>query len=512
MRMMHVLAEEWRLGVLMLLSVYIAYKLYIYNRLRHLKGPFGVGFTNFLQGRQLCGIGSFSWYEDVAEKHGPISRIGPNILLVSDPQIWARVTSRAGYRKPNWWYRSARIVYGQDSVFTETNTEKHEHRRRQAAPGYYGKTNYQLEQSIDANISKLIDLVRSKYLSTTGQVIPMDAAEKIHFLTLDISSILGLGRSFGMLSANKDMYNYGENTEKGLLTAAAFMALGLGWIPRVPIIGPLIVPKAGEPRGFGLVLAAVFEIVDERLSLPKEKQVAGPDMLSNWISQGLSYENLRTESANQIIAGADTTASTLRSVLLHIMTNPCVYKKLQAEIDETVSSEKLSPVSGSEVIAFSVARKLPYLQAVIKEVMRVWPIAVSFTPRVTPAQGDTFIVDGKPVRIPGGVDIGIGIQAILHNKDIFGHDAKFFRPERWLEQSDEKRLELMTKTSDLVWGQGTWQCLGKQVVYIEMSKTIFELFRHFDWALLKPSEAPWRVTSPFGLCFINDMWVQVTSR
>ncbi|KAK0649868.1 cytochrome P450 [Cercophora newfieldiana] len=511
MTMLRTVSDEWRALLAALFLVFLAHKLYVYKHIRHFKGPFGVGFTTLFQGRQLCGIGSFSWYEDVAEKYGPVARIGPNILLVSDPEIWAKVTSKAGYKKTDWWYHSARVEYGRDNVFTQTDTEKHERRRRQVAPGYYGKENYELEQSIDKNILNFIDLVRSKYLSTDEKTTPMDVAEKFHFLTIDISSTMGLGRSFGMLTADKDILDFGSASEKGLLVGAAFMAAGLGWIARTPILGPMVVAQPGEPRGYGSILGAVFNAVDERLRLPKEKQVDGPDMLSSWIRQGLTPDDLRTESAEQIIAGADTTASALRTILLFTITNPRVYKKLQGEIDGAVARGAVSMPAGA-IVSSSVARKLPYLQAVIRETMRIWPIAVTFTPRTAPPEGDTFIVNGKPVTIPGGVDVGVAVQAILHSKAIFGDDAKFFRPERWLGQHSEEHLELMTRTSDLLWGQGSWQCLGKQVAYLEISKTIFELLRNFDWALLRPDEKPWRVTSPFGLCFTNDMWVQVTAR
>lgn len=66
-----------------------------------------------------------------------------------------------------------------------------------------------------------------------------------------------------------------------------------------------------------------------------------------------------------IIAGGESTASAIRSILVHIMTTPRVYIKLKAEIkaaldDGTVSSP----------IQMDQALKLPYLQAVIYEGLR----------------------------------------------------------------------------------------------------------------------------------------------
>jgi len=105
MRLSQTLCEDWGVLLAVLLVAYLSHKLYVYSRLQYFKWPWGVGFTLLLQGKQLCGLGSFSWYEDVAEKYGPIALIGPNILLVSDPDILARIPSRAGYKKTDWWYK-----------------------------------------------------------------------------------------------------------------------------------------------------------------------------------------------------------------------------------------------------------------------------------------------------------------------------------------------------------------------------------------------------------------------
>jgi len=61
----------------------------------------------------------------------------------------------------------------------------------------------------------------------------------------------------------------------------------------VPVIGPLLIPKPGEKRGYGPVLGSVFGIVDERWALPVEKRRQGSDMLGEWIRQGLTHQDLR---------------------------------------------------------------------------------------------------------------------------------------------------------------------------------------------------------------------------
>lgn len=93
-------------------------------------------------------------------------------------------------------------------------------------------------------------------------------------------------------------------------------------------------------------------------------------MLSSFIAHGLDENDLVTESVFQIIAGADTSATTIRTIFLHVITNPRIYRILQNEIDEVLKS---GIVEDDGVVKDAVAKELPYLNAVIKESLRIWP-------------------------------------------------------------------------------------------------------------------------------------------
>lgn len=68
------------------------------------------------------------------------------------------------------------------------------------------------------------------------------------------------------------------------------------------------------------------------------------------------------------VAGSDTTATAIRAITLFIISNPRVHAKLRSEIDEAESQGQISsPVTDTE------AKSLPYLQACIKEDLRIWP-------------------------------------------------------------------------------------------------------------------------------------------
>jgi len=97
------------------------------------------------------------------------------------------------------------------------------------------------------------------------------------------------------------------------------------------------------------------------------------------------------------MAGSDTSATVIRVVFLYLMTSPSMQAKVRAEIDDGIKNGTISnPIKDFE------ARKLTYLQAVIKEALRLWPPVTGLVQKVVPPEGDT--VNG--VFVPGGTYIG----------------------------------------------------------------------------------------------------------
>lgn len=338
---------------------------------------------------------------------------------------------------------------------------------------YSGRENLGLEASIDECLAQFIHLIRSKYTSSAENTTRMDLATKVQFFTLDVISKVGLGTAFGMLEADDDIDDYLKSSAKGLANGNTALALGISWLAHSPFIGKLIAPSPRDQNGFGKMMATCFRYVDQRAANPTDKR---SDMLASFIRHGLSGDELRTEALEQIIAGSDTTATAIRATLLHIMTNPGVYAKLQREIDGAVRDDR-APAPGDGLISATQAKQLPYLQAVIREGLRVHPPVTNIFSRDVPAAGDTVTInsrDGTEAFLPGGVSIGYSAYAMHRDKEIYGDDADAFRPERWFE-ADDAKLRIMTTTNELIFGHGKFECLGKTVAHVELGKLIFEV-------------------------------------
>jgi hypothetical protein len=80
-------------------------------------------------------------------------------------------------------------------------------------------------------------------------------------------------------------------------------------------------------------------------------------------------------------------------------------------------------------VPYSKAAQLPYLQACIKESLRLHPPISMELPRIVPEEG--MLLCGK--FVPGGTSVGCSPYIVHRQKEAYGEDAEEFRPERWIE-------------------------------------------------------------------------------
>lgn len=145
-------------------------------------------------------------------------------------------------------------------------------------------------------------------------------------------------------------------------------------------------------------------------------------------------------------------------------------------------------------IPYRDAVKLPYLNAVVREAMRIHPGVGLLLERFVPA-GGLKLPDGR--FVPAGTIVGLNPWVVHRDTEVFGADAHVFNPGRWLkgdgEDEDEynARLKRM-KDADLTFGAGSRVCLGKNLALLEVYKLIPTLFMKYDFELADP-DAEWKV-------------------
>ncbi|KAK4228904.1 cytochrome P450 [Podospora fimiseda] len=491
----------WPQIILVLISCIILYSFKSHHRLRHIPGPFLATISPLWMIHKLSTGRFVQHLKQTSDNYGPLVRIGPNDLLCTDPDTIRRMSSvRSMYTKGRF-YESGRVIPGFDNVVSERNEGRHRELRTKMTGAFAARQNGSLagfEASLDDQLLKLVGLINDKYVSERNHLRPFDLTAKSHFLTLDMISSTSFGKAFGFLEEDKDLYSFLEITDSAtpVMNLLAVVPMLTNLVYRWPM--RLLLPNTGDRAGLGRLMGLAQGCVDERLS-PGAKE--GKDMLQAFIKAGMGYDDLIQQMFVQIVAGSITTASAIRHTLLALISTPSAYTALQKEIDDNITSGRIS----SPIITDSEAEALPYLQAVIKEGMRMWPPTTGFGSKQVPKGGD--VICG--FQVPEGTQIAQNFVGIMRLKDVWGEDADAFRPERWLEVEEEGK-KVFESVIDLCFGGGKYQCLGKRLALMELNKVFVELLRRYDFALIDPQN---RVESKSGVFWVSsEVLLRVTRR
>ena len=440
---------------------FVIQRLTAYSKLSHFKGPWLAGFSKLWMLKHVYYGDTHEAVAKVCEKYGPLARISPDDLVTNDADLLRRMSAiRSPYTKSEW-YSGTQFDGGMNHVFSERDEARHRDLRNRMASGYSGSENPYLEESVDDRLQDLTNLIRAKYTSTEKVLRKVDFARLLQYLTLDTITDMAFGEPAGFLSEDGDQFQYLEIMSQALPRFEWISALP--WLNRLlhsPIISRLVMPSSTDKTGVGHLMGIAKQMVARRFGAGKEVK---EDMLGSYIKHGLSQREAETEAVLNIMAGSDTTVTALRSIVLYIISNPVIYRKLQLELDTAANKHLLT----GHFVRDSEARDLPYMQACVKEGLRVFPPTVGLMQKVVPEEGDTF----NGMRIPGGTKIGYCAWGLHRSKEVFGEDADMFRPERWLNVSGDRLLE-MNRVIELVFGSGKYACLGKPIVFLELRKIV----------------------------------------
>ncbi|KAM0424925.1 hypothetical protein ACHAPT_009726 [Fusarium lateritium] len=125
---------------------------------------------------------------------------------------------------------------------------------------------------------------------------------------------------------------------------------------------------------------------------------------------------------------------------------------------------------------------MAYLQACIKEGMRLHSATGLPLWRVVPEGGAE--VCGR--FFPGGSVVGISTWVTHYSEDVFGHDAAEFRPERWLDPSEEQLRRMASYL--MPFGVGSRTCIGRHISMLEISKLLPVLVQRFEFEMVGGEE------------------------
>jgi cytochrome P450 len=161
-------------------------------------------------------------------------------------------------------------------------------------------------------------------------------------------------------------------------------------------------------------------------------------------------------------------------MIYYLSKNPSIRNEIIAELEERFPEN----VDGRTPLPFTKLNKLSLLEHCEIECLRMHPPIGYAMPRDTPSQG--AVIAG--VYIPGGVAVGVPAATIGRNADVFPQPDSW-RPERW--SGGEGDLAAM-KTCFLGFGQGSRQCIGRNVATNFITKMIGQLLLRYEIELEDP--------------------------
>lgn len=196
---------------------------------------------------------------------------------------------------------------------------------------------------------------------------------------------------------------------------------------------------------------------------------AKPDLVS---------KDLLDEAITLLFAGQDTSAATLSWTLHLLSLHPEKQQKLADEIKAALD------LSDTRRVSKNIISQMPYLDAVIKESMRLYPVAPFIVRKLTSDITIPNDSSGKErITLPAATFACIWIYAIQRNPRLW-HQPEDFLPERWIDSS-LRRMDLGQSEygSYIPFAIGPRNCLGQPLAHVVLRvllARIVDKFRAID--------------------------------
>lgn len=483
----------------------------IYHRLvhanRHIPGPFLASFSQLWLLWYTLGTAQHHAHASAHAKYGPVVRVAPNKVLFSDPHYYPLIQT---WDKARWWY-CFRWSDKHHTAAHELTVKKHDVKRARVAHAYSMTSILSYEVRMDWHIGHFVKQVGR--LCDMGDKV--DMAEWTKFLAMDLLMDVLYSNPLNDLEQGCDNGNIIGYCRDWLnFTQVVGLYPILYQILQLPGIKNLCSIRPTDKQGPGVLMGIAEKQVRSRTAAVSKTLAPCKDILQSlldWRSPSGEKNEIalvQTEVTAATVAGSDPSGTVLRACILYIATQPHVRERLLAEIDTADAAGQLSTPA-----RYREARALPYLEAVIRETLRIYPPSAAPLYRQVPAAGATF--DG--IFIPGGTSIGINPWMAGRSTAIFGKDVDEFRPERWLapadpdsEPQDVKERRKLQEKAEINFGSATFTCLGQNLAMTTFYKTLVELYREFDVTVVDPFKP---LEAKNHLSWVhNDFWCRVVRR
>ncbi|PYI22370.1 putative cytochrome P450 monooxygenase [Aspergillus violaceofuscus CBS 115571] len=456
----------------------LVYNVYLHP-LRSYPGPILARATRlyivFLEFQGCLHLRTKEWHD----QYGEVVRIAPGSLSYNSSQAWNEI---CGHRT-----RDTKAVFEKDQDFfirppngqwsvVAANGDYHRRLRRLLSHAFSEKALRAQEPALQHYVDLLIRQLRHRADQAGGGVV--DMVQWFNFTTFDIIGDLAFGDTFGLL--DKGVWSRYLAAITGLLEVNVYFRAAKYLLPS---LWSLWAASLWAPRHLQQDRVYIYQLAKDKLSRRIEHKTERQDFVHYMLKgsrsaigpDGLSFEEMVTQSQTLILAGSETTATVLSGMMYYLLTTPRALSRVTQEIRTAFSDER--------DITVHRAARLPYLHAVLEESLRMYPPVPGILPRVSPAPGQ--LVCGQ--FVPAGTSVGLHHWACYRSACNFS-DPDTFWPERWMDGEDGARFAKDDRGAFHPFSYGPRNCLGRNLAYAELQLIVSKLFWNFDAELMSAGE------------------------
>ncbi|KAG1803010.1 cytochrome P450 [Suillus variegatus] len=474
------------------------YPLQVYRRKQrttHIRGPQSPGWVFGFAKTMLDSTATTELYERWAKEYGPVYKV-PGVFGQFRVILWDPKAISHFFARDTWLYNQTpfnkivvQTTIGRGVLWADG--ESHKRQRKALNPAFTAAVIRNLTSVFhDAAHKVTIAWDNEIELNQGTHCAVIDVQQWMNHISLDSVGIAVLSHDFGALDGNDSDVGHILNA---FGSSTSFSSNLLILAQNFPFILKLPLPVIRFSLKFRLIIG---KICHETLSRTrKENETGGAEqrdksclgLLSEGYGEnaGLTPQEVLDEARVLLLAGFETTAGNW--ALVELAQNPGIQRKLRdecLEFGQTPSYDDLT-------------NKLPYLDAVVNEVLRLHA-PLKEIPRL--AMQDDVIPLSEPLRtaagnfmenvcIPKGTVIVIPVAALNCSVSMWGPDAKVFKPSRWFE-GDEGMLGAREPLHGyrhlMTFGDGARMCLGRLFALAEFKAVLFVLVRKFVFEMDSP--------------------------
>ncbi|KAF2449553.1 cytochrome P450 [Karstenula rhodostoma CBS 690.94] len=414
---------------------------------------------------------SGDWPHHLAKAHrkyGDVVRTGPNELSFASAESWKDIYGHTGKGRRSFLKSNFYDSDKQKSIVTARDPIEHSIQRKSLSAAFSAKALRDQEDVVHQYVDMFIAQIgKLGGAATKGVNVP----EAFNWLTFDIIGDLTFGESFDAVKDGK------THPWVSVIVESAFWGSVLDLRRQVPLLN-LVIPFLVDrdlAKGYEMHNQLTKEKTEKRVQ--QKDTITREDFFKSILSKGdWTQGKLEANAELLIIAGSETTATTLSGLAYFLSKYPHCMAELRKEIASAFSSY--------EEINGDATAKLPYLQAVIEEGLRMYPPVAFGLPRVSPGE----MVSGH--YVPAGTLVSTQSWATKHDPR-YWHDPDTFLPERWIGDGfgDQKKafnpfslgpraclginlayLELRIILAKLVWAYEEWELVDKDIDWVQDNK------------------------------------------